>query len=98
MKRPDFLKVGAFVKGIGFVGRIVDITESGNSIMVRVESAKAIRLFQRPDVLDYTLAPQLWEPATLEDFIRDADSERQRATGNLEGLSAFVEATLAAQP
>ena len=91
MTKPDFLKVGAFVKGVGFVGRIVDITESDTTIVVKVESAKAARLFQKPDLLEYTAAPQLWEPATLDDLLKDAESERQRALKSLEAVNGFVE-------
>lgn len=91
MTKPDFLKVGAFVKGVGFVGRIVDITESDTTIVVKVESAKAARLFQKPDLLEYTAAPQLWEPATLDDLLRDAESERQRALKSLEAVNGFVD-------
>lgn len=89
--KPDFLKVGAFVKVAGFVGVIVEIAESETSIMVKVESAKAARRFQKPDWLNYTEAPQLWEPANWEDFLADADSEKTAALKSVEAVEQYVD-------
>ena len=89
--KPDFLKVGAFVKVAGFVGVIVEIAESEASIMIKVESAKAARRFQKPDWLNYTEAPQLWEPATWEDFLADADGEKTAALKSVEAVERYVD-------
>ena len=57
--RPDFIKLNGLVKVNGFVGRIVDLAESEQSLMVKVESAKGVRRFQQPDWLEFNLAPHL---------------------------------------
>ncbi|MFZ6029575.1 MAG: hypothetical protein ACOYYS_17820 [Chloroflexota bacterium] len=47
--KPDFLFVGALVCVSGLVGMIAEIAESQNSILVKVESAKAAQRFQEPN-------------------------------------------------
>ena len=92
--KPDFLKVGHLVKVNGYVGRIVELAESENSLMVKVESAKGVRRFQRPDWLDYTLAPDLWEPATLQDLLDDAEKEKRAALKSVEAVEKYVSKVL----
>ena len=58
--------------------------------MVKVESAKAARRFQRPDWLEYTIAPELWEPATLQDLLDDAEKEKRAALKSLEAVEKYV--------
>ena len=89
--KPDFLKVGAFVRVAGFVGIVIEIAESETSIMVKVESAKAARRFQKPDWLNYTGAPQLWEPAAWEDFLVDAEGEKSAALKSVEAVERYVD-------
>ena len=88
--KPDFLKVGGVVKVNGYVGRIIEVAESENSLMVKVESAKGVRRFQRPDWLDYTSAPDLWEPATLQDLLDDAEHEKRAALKSIEAVEKYV--------
>ena len=88
--KPDFIKVNELVKVNGYVGRIIDIAESDTSLMVRVESAKGARRFQKPDWLDYTAAPDLWSPATLQDLLDDAEREKQAALKSLEAVEKYV--------
>ncbi len=88
--RPDFIRVGGLVKVNGYVGRIVEIAESDNSLMVKVESAKCARRFQKPDWLEYTAAPSLWEPATLQDLLEDAEHEKRVALKSVEAIEEYV--------
>ena len=88
--KPDFIRINGLVKVNGYVGRIVDIAESDASLMVKVESPKSVRRFQKPDWLDYTAAPDLWAPATLQDLIEDAEHEKQAALKSIEAVEKFV--------
>ena len=88
--KPEFLKVGSLIKVNGYVGSILEIAESDNSLMVKVESAKGVRRFQRPDWLDYTSAPDLWEPATLQDLLDDAEKEKRAALKSIEAVEKYV--------
>ncbi len=88
--RPDLIRVGGLVKVNGYVGRIVEIAESDNSLMVKVESAKCARRFQKPDWLEYTAAPSLWEPATLQDLLEDAEHEKRVALKSVEAIEEYV--------
>ena len=94
LTRPDWLKVGALVKGVGFVGRVASVVEQGESVLVTVESAKAVRLHQKWDVLDYARAPFLWEPATPEDLQKDIEGEQQRAVKTLEAINLWANQVL----
>jgi len=94
MTRPDWLKVGALVKGVGFVGRVASVVEQGESVLVTVESAKAVRLRQAWDVLDYCRAPSLWEPASPEDFKKDVEEEQQRVLGTLDAIKLWANQVL----
>jgi hypothetical protein len=89
--KPDFIKVGGLVKVNGYVGRIVEIAESDNSLMVKVESAKCARRFQKPDWLEYTAAPSLWEPATIQDLLQDAEHEKRAALKSVEAIERYVQ-------
>lgn len=89
--RPDFIKVGGLVRVNGYVGHIVEIAESDNSLMVKVESAKCVRRFQKPDWLEYTAAPGLWESATLHDLIEDAEHEKRSAAKSIEAIERYLE-------
>jgi hypothetical protein len=93
--KPDFLKPGNLVKVNGYVGRVVELAESENSLMVKVESAKGARRFQRPDWLEYTVAPDLWEPATLQDLIDDAENEKRAALKSIEAVEKYVSKVVA---
>jgi len=88
--RPDFIKVNGLVKVNGYVGHVIEIAESNNSLMVKVESAKCARRFQRPDWLEYTAAPELWSPATLQDLIEDAEHEKRAALKSIEAIEEYV--------
>ena len=88
--KPDFLKINQLVRVNGYVGRIIDIAESDTTIMVRVDSAKCARRFQKPDWLEYTAAPDLWEPATVEDLIEDAEGEKQAALKSVKAVEDYV--------
>ena len=88
--KPDFLKVGNLIKVNGYIGRIVEIAESDNSLMIKVESAKGVRRFQKPDWLDYTLAPDLWEPASLQDLLDDAEKEKRAALKSIEAVEKYI--------
>jgi hypothetical protein len=89
--KPDFLKIGGLVRVNGYVGRIVEIAESDHSLMVKVESAKCARRFQKPDWLEYTAAPSLWEPATLSDLLEDAEHEKRAALKSIEAVEQYIE-------
>ena len=93
--RPDFIKVGGLVKVNGYVGCIIEIAESDNSLMVKVESAKCARRFQKPDWLEYTAAPDLWEPATLQDLLEDAEHEKRVALKGIEAIEQYVKKVVA---
>lgn len=88
--KPDFLKIGGLVKVNGYVGRILEVAESDNSLMVKVESAKGARRFQRPDWLEYSSAPDLWAPATLQDLLDDAEDEKRAALKSIEAVEKYV--------
>ena len=88
--KPDFLKIGGLVKVNGYVGRIIELAESDNCLMVKVESAKGARRFQKPDWLEYTIAPDLWEPATLQDLLDDAEHEKRAALKSIEAVEKYV--------
>ena len=89
--KPDFIKVGGLVRVNGYVGCIVEIAESDHSLMVKVESAKCARRFQKPDWLEYTAAPSVWEPATLEDLLKDAEHEKRSALKSIEAIERYVQ-------
>ena len=88
--KPDFIKVNELVKVNGYVGHIIDIAESNDSLMVKVESAKCARRFQKPDWLDYTAAPELWSPATLQDLLEDAEREKRAALKSIHAIEQYV--------
>lgn len=88
--KPDFIKIDGLVKVNGYVGRIVDIAESDTSLMVKVESPKSVRRFQKPDWLDYAAAPDLWAPATVQDLLEDAEREKRAALKSIEAVETFV--------
>ena len=97
--KPDFIKIDGLVKVNGYVGRIVDIAESDTSLMVKVESPKSVRRFQKPDWLDYAAAPDLWAPATVQDLLEDAEREKRAALKSIEAVETFVtHATMSPQP
>ena len=93
--KPDFIQVGRLVKVNGYVGRIFEIAESDNSLMVKVESAKCARRFQKPDWLEYTAASSLWEPAALEDLLQDAEHEKRAALKSIEAVERYVKQVMA---
>ncbi len=88
--KPDFIQVGRLVRVNGYVGRIIEIAESENSLMVKVESAKGLRRFQKPDWLDYTAAPTLWSPATVQDLLTDAEHEKRAALKGVEAIEKYI--------
>ena len=88
--KPDFIKINGLVNVNGYVGRIIDIAESDQSLMVRVESAKCARRFQKPDWLDYAAASNLWSPATLQDLLEDAEHEKRVALKGAEAIEQYV--------
>jgi hypothetical protein len=88
--KPDFIQIGRLVRVNGYVGRVVEIAESETSLMVKVESAKGLRRFQKPDWLDYTAAPDLWSPATVQDLLTDAEHEKRAALKSIEAVEKFV--------
>jgi len=93
--KPDFIKVNGLVKVNGYVGRVIEIAESDTSLMVRVESAKCARRFQKPDWLDFTAAPDLWSTATLQDFFDDAEREKRAALKSIEAVEKYVAQVIA---
>jgi hypothetical protein len=92
--KPDFLRINSLVRVNGYVGRIVDIAESDNTIMVRVASAKCARRFQKPDWLEYSATPDMWEPATIEEFLVDAEQEKHAAYKSVQAVEDYVQKTL----
>jgi hypothetical protein len=88
--KPDFIKVNGLVKVNAYVGHIIEIAESDDSVMVKVESAKCARRFQEPDWLEYTAAPDLWAPATLQDLLEDAEHEKRAALKSIEAIEKYV--------
>jgi hypothetical protein len=58
--------------------------------MIKVESPKSVRRFQKPDWLDYAAAPDLWAPATLQDLLDDAEREKQAARTSIEAVETFI--------
>jgi hypothetical protein len=70
---PDFIYPGAIVRVMDWVGVVLGI--EGN--IITIESPKRVLFAQTTlDVLDYSLAPWLWQPATMEDLIKEADTQR----------------------
>ena len=88
--KPEFLKGNGLVRVNGYVGRIADIAQSDDTIMVKIESAKCARRFQKPDWLEYTATPSMWEPATFEDLLKDAEQERQAALKSAQAVEEYV--------
>lgn len=88
--KPDFISVNGLVRVNGYVGWIVDIAESESSLMVKVDSAKCARRFQKPDWLDYWAAPEMWSPATLDDLKQDAEHEKRAALKSIAAVDEYV--------
>jgi hypothetical protein len=71
---PDFIHPGATARVMDWVGVVLSIEGS----LITVESPKRVVSLQKSlDVLDYSLAPYLWQPATVDDLIADADVQRR---------------------
>jgi hypothetical protein len=71
---PEFIYPGATVRVMDWVGVVLRI--DGN--LVTLESPKRVVNMQASlDVLDYALAPQLWQPATVDELIADAVAQRE---------------------
>ncbi len=71
---PDFIYPGATVRVMDWVGVVLSIEGS----LITVESPKRVVFLQKSlDVLDYSLAPYLWQPATIDDLIADAEAQRR---------------------
>lgn len=85
IEKPDFIRINGLVRVNGFVGWIIDIAESESSLMIKVDSAKCARRFQKPDWLDYSAAPEMGSPATLDVLQKDVEHERNAA---LKGIVA----------
>src|SRR5689334_10742886 len=94
MVKPDFIHINSLVRVNGYVGWIVDIAESNASLMVKVDSAKCARRFQKPDWLEYNAAPEMWSPATLEDLQRDAEHEKNAALKSIRAVDEYLARTL----
>jgi len=88
--KPDFIRVNGLVRVNGYVGWVVDIAESESSLMVKVDSAKCARRFQKPDWLDYNAAPEMWAPATLDDLQRDAEHEKNAALKSIRAIDEYL--------
>jgi hypothetical protein len=74
---PEFIHPGAVVRVMDWVGVVLSV----NGNLVTLESPKrVVNLKTSLDVLDYSLAPQLWQPATEDDLIADAFAQRQELT------------------
>ena len=72
MASKQWMRIGAFVKVLGWVGEIVDVAVTGQRIMLLVQSQKTIR----PDWLEYR--PGAIVPATLDEALRSADNFNER--------------------
>lgn len=94
MVKPDFIHINGLVRVNGYVGWIVDIAESDSSLMVKVDSAKCARRFQKPDWLDYNAAPEMWAPATLQDLEKDAEQERVAALKSVNAIDSYLSRVL----
>lgn len=94
MDKPDFIYINGLVRVNGYVGWIVDIAESNSSRMVKVDSAKCARRFQKPDWLDYTAAPEMWSPATLQDLEKDAEQEKNAALKSIKAVDDYLSSVL----
>jgi len=74
---PEFIYPGAIVRVMDWVGVVLGI--DGN--IITIESPKRVIFTQTTlDVLDYSMAPWLWQPATMEDLIKDAVTQRAALT------------------
>jgi hypothetical protein len=50
-----------------------------------------LELGYKPDWLEYTAAPTLWAPATLQDLLEDAEHEKRTALKSVEAVERYVE-------
>jgi hypothetical protein len=74
---PDYIHPGAIVRVMDWVGVVLSI--DGN--LVTLESPKrVVNLKTSLDVLDYSLAPQLWQRATVDELIADAFAQKDELT------------------
>jgi hypothetical protein len=78
VKIPAWIYPGAVIRVIGFVGVVLSV----DGMSVTVESPKRAIFCQTTlDVLDYALAPQLWQPATVAELIADAAVQMELRDG-----------------
>jgi hypothetical protein len=71
---PEFIYPGATVRVMDWVGVVLSV----EGTLVTVDSPKRVVFMQRSlDVLDYALAPDLWQPATIDELIADAAAQRK---------------------
>ncbi len=95
---PEFIYPGAIVRVMDWVGVVLSV--EGN--IVTLESPKRVVFTQSTlDKLDYSLAPWLWQPATVEDLIQDAITQRaalnrakRRRTGEKKTASTNEELSI----
>jgi hypothetical protein len=72
---PEYIYPGAVVRVMDWVGVVLSIDGS----LVTLESPKRVVNLQTTlDVLDYSLAPQLWQPATADELISDAFTQQEQ--------------------
>ena len=74
---PELIYPGAIVRVMDWVGVVLSVEGD----IVTLESPKRVVFTQSTlDKLDYSLAPWLWQPATMEDLINDAVTQRAALT------------------
>ncbi len=90
MTLPDYIRVGAIVRITEWCGQIVDVatTETGK-VMILVTSPKALYRNHRDEWLEFN--PDLIQPATAEDYVRDIEYYARRTRLNLEKLELMAQ-------
>ena len=75
MNLPDFIYPGAIVRVMDWVGVVLKV----EGAIVTVESPKRVILMQKSlDELDYSIAPQLWGPAAVDDLLQEAEIQQKK--------------------
>lgn len=84
---PDYLRVGQWVKILDWCGKIVDIAESGQAVLLKVESFKGVWNHHPTEWLEYR--PGAIEPATDEQIAADAERFMRHLQRQMDAIAGL---------
>ena len=88
-RRPDWLQVGAYVKTGGWVGQVIEITESPRAIYVRIFGAKHVLYSQAGgDLVEFN--ERQVAPVTREQAMANYADYMNRANELAEQIGAMM--------